>query len=80
MKKFSLITALLLAVILLLTACSGENSEGDTSVQPTEAAQISEELGQELDSFSDEVIDADLTSTITLVNWPPETAAPSEIA
>ena len=31
-------------------------------------------------AFADEVIDADLTCTITLGNWPPDTAADAEKA
>ena len=80
MKKISFVFVLMMAVCMLFTACGGKNGDDTEAAQPTEAPQISEDLGNELDSFSDEVIDADLTCTITLGNWPPDTAAASELA
>ncbi len=74
-----MIIALLTAASLFVTAC-GESGNAGTASQPTKTAQASEELGNELAAFSDEVIDAELTCTVTLGNWPPDTAAESEIA
>lgn len=75
MKKYSVICALLLAACMLFSACGGQ-----TSSDPTEAPQISEDLTNELSGLSDDVIDADLTCTITLGNWPPDTATAAELA
>ena len=80
MKKISFVFVLMMAVCMLFTACGGKNGDDTEAAKPTEAPQVSEDLGNELDSFSDEVIDGDLTCTITLGNWPPDTAAASELA
>ncbi len=79
MKKIALFFVLCMAVCVVFTACGKENDD-EVTAKATEASQISEDLGNELDSFSDDVIDADLTCTITLGNWPPDTAAASETA
>ena len=77
-KRFKLF-ALLLVLCLLTVACGGQTDAGKPG-EATAAPQISEELSGELNAFSDEVVDPDLTCTITLGNWPPDTAAESEIA
>ena len=79
MKKWSKAMALLLVMCLLIAGC-GTEKQAEQPAEPTEAPQLSEELQGELDAFSSEVIDADLTCTITLGNWPPDTAAASELA
>ena len=55
MKKISFVFVLMMAVCMLLTACGGKSGDDTEVTQPTEAPQISEDLGNELDSFSDEV-------------------------
>jgi len=87
MKTYIRLFSVVLALCLLLAACSpaatdgGNNSGGnagggnDTGTPPTTAAPPSE-----LDDISTEVIDADLTATITLGNWPPDTAPDAERA
>ncbi|MBQ9189288.1 MAG: sugar ABC transporter substrate-binding protein [Clostridia bacterium] len=80
MKKNARILTILLALCLVLTACGGQNEVGEATPAPTATPEISEDLGNELNAFSSDVIDADLNCTITLGNWPPDTAAASEIA
>ena len=82
MKKYSLILAILMVLSFVLSACggAGQTADSKTPSEPTKAPEISEELGNELSSFSSDVIDPDLTCTITLGNWPPDTAAASELA
>ncbi len=79
MKRKIKILALIAAASLLLTACGGSGNS-DAPSQPSNSAQASEELENELAGFSDGVIDGNLTCTVTLGNWPPDTAAESEIA
>jgi len=65
MKK-SLIAILLIAALCIVPAVFGDNGADD--------------LQSQLASQSSDVIDPDLTCTITLGNWPPDTAAASELA
>lgn len=78
MKTRFRVIALLLALCVLLTAC------GQTGTDAAEEAEgpheASAELQEELAALSDEVIDPDLTCTITLGNWPADTAPDSELA
>ena len=80
MKKYSVVFALLMAACLLFTACSGQNGNAQTPSNDTNGTEVSEDLTNELNALSDDVIDADLTCTITLGNWPPDTATASEMA
>ena len=67
--------ALMLALCLLLSAC------GQSGVPAEEAGhEVSAELQEELSALSADVIDPDLTCTITLGNWPADTAPESELA
>ena len=89
MKK---IVCLLLALVLVmgLAACGGSKTEesaapaasavAEATQAPTEAPAASEDLKEELNSFTSEVIDPDLTCTITLGNWPADTAPAAELA
>ncbi len=81
MKKIIRALALILALSLalsLLAGCGGQSQSAEPA--PTKAPEMSEELESELNAFSDEVIDPDLTCTITLGNWPADTAPASELA
>ena len=83
MKKSSKALVLLLVLCLLAVGCGGQSgtTEADKPIaQDTQAPEVSTELKEELNAFSSDVIDADLTCTITLGNWPPDTAAASELA
>ena len=84
MKKICEIAALLVTLSLLLTACAKPvaNPEDTTSgdVKPTETPVTSVATPSELEDISSDVIDADLTATIRLGNWPADTAPAAEIA
>ena len=79
MKKWFKALALLLVTCFLIVGCGGQTQTAEPA-KATEAPQLSEELQGELNAFSSEVVDGDLTCTITLGNWPPDTAAASELA
>ena len=65
MKKLTRITALLLASMIILSACApaGDGPGADLTDAPDEIKDI-----------STGVVDAELTATVTLGNWPPDTA------
>lgn len=73
MKKFCKVVSMLLVLCILLAGC------GD-SVTESDAPNVSEKVNEELEAFSTDVIDADLTCTITLGNWPADTAPEAERA
>ena len=83
MKKHLRIFAVAAALCMLLAACASETtgsgdgapSSGDGTTAPP--AQTAPPI--EIDNISDAVIDADLTATITLGNWPPDTAPEQEL-
>lgn len=70
MKKCYRILSLLI-VCILLVGCTGD---------PTPSATNSSEVDKELEGISAEAIDPNLTCSITLGNWPSDTAAESELA
>lgn len=72
MKRHIGILAVILVVCFLFTACAGDSA--DPVVEPTVAPP------SELEEQSDEVVDPDLTCTITLGNWPADTAPAAELA
>lgn len=77
MKKCYKAISLLLIMCILLAGCgSGTTNPDPTQTTPTNSMDVS----QELEGLSTDVIDADLTCTITLGNWPADTAADSELA
>lgn len=75
MKKCCRILALLLTLTMLFSGCSG-GAAGTTEPEYTSSSEVSNELNE----ISTDVIDPNLTCTITLGNWPSDTAAESEIA
>lgn len=76
MKKFYRIISLLLVVSMLLAGCGGTGSDATEEPDYTRSSEVEKELG----GLSTDVIDADLTCTITLGNWPADTAPDSEKA
>lgn len=77
MKKFYSAISLLLIMCILLSGCG---SAGTQSGSDATSATNSQEVAEELNEMSAEVIDPDLTCTITLGNWPADTAPESELA
>lgn len=73
MKKYYRIISLLLITCMLLSACGGSGT-GET--EHTRSSEVDEQLS----GISTDVIDENLTCTITLGNWPADTAAESELA
>lgn len=73
MKKFYAVISLLLALCMLFSACGGS---GTAEPVGTNSADVNNAL----EDISTDVIDPDLTCTITLGNWPSDTAAESELA
>ena len=73
MKKYSKIISVLLIVCILVAGCGGAGSDEPDNTN-------SSEVQGALDGISTDVIDANLTCTITLGNWPSDTAAESELA
>ena len=80
MKSFFRLLSAALALCMLLVACTPagpENSNGDGGqTTPGSVASPPPEIGD----ISTDVIDANLTATITLGNWPPDTAPDAELA
>jgi len=81
MKAYIRVFSVVLALCLLLAACGpaavdGNNDGGNDPGTPATTAAPPTEL----DDISREVIDANLTATITLGNWPPDTAPDAELA
>ena len=75
MKKFYRIISLLLVMGILLAGCGGAGTVTDEPAYTSSAEVIGE-----LSGMSTDVIDPDLTCTITLGNWPADTAPESERA
>lgn len=73
MKKFYAVISLLLALCMLFSACGGSGTAEPTGTN-------SADVNNALEDISTDVIDPDLTCTITLGNWPSDTAAESELA
>lgn len=73
MKRRFRILSLLLAMCVLLAACGGSGSE---EPEYTRSSEVEEQLS----GMSTDVIDGDLTCTISLGNWPADTAPESELA
>jgi len=81
MKKRILLITTAIAMMIFMTAC-GSDSDGSATGNDTPIGGVAPttEKVAELDDMSVDVIDADLTATITLGNWPPDTAPEAEIA
>ena len=77
MKKLFRALSLLLIACMLLAGCGQAQT---TPAQSGGDTGMSEELETELAGLSEDVIDPDLTCTITLGNWPADTAPASELA
>lgn len=77
MKKCYRAISLLLIMCILLAGC-GSNTDNPGSNDPV--STNSAEVSNALDEQSQDVIDPDLTCTISLGNWPADTAAESELA
>lgn len=73
MKKYARIISMLLIICLLVAGCGGGGSDVPEHTN-------SSDVQGALDDISSDVIDADLTCTITLGNWPADTAPESELA
>ncbi|MCL2050463.1 MAG: extracellular solute-binding protein [Lachnospiraceae bacterium] len=83
MKKYLRIVALVMAFCLMLTACGSadDNAErGGSGEETSNAPAVDVAPPAEISAMSVEVVDADLTATITLGNWPPDTAPEAELA
>ena len=85
-RRFPILAVLALS-LALLAACSGADNEpaatpdGDGGgTQSTQSVTTTPEAPTELADISVDVIDADLVATITLGNWPPDTAPAAELA
>ena len=76
MKRHIGSLAILVVLSMLLAACSG--NAADPTVDPIDDPIVTPPA--ELAAQSDEVVDADLTCTITLGNWPADTAPAAELA
>lgn len=77
MKKCYRILSLLLVMCILIAGC-GSGASGSKTEEPEYTS--SSEVSNELSGMSTDVIDPDLTCTITLGNWPADTAPESELA
>lgn len=87
MKRRIRFLAVAAVLCMLLAACSGNSTPdngGDTSgdgVQPTPSSNLASAAPPvEIDDISSDVISSDLACTITLGNWPPDTAPAAELA
>ncbi|MEN6471216.1 MAG: extracellular solute-binding protein, partial [Clostridiaceae bacterium] len=72
MKKHIGSLAILVVLCLLLAACGGNGTGPTVEPDVTPPPELAEQ--------SDEVVDADLTCTISLGNWPADTAPAAELA
>lgn len=86
-KNSKRIIALILSVIMLtmlIAACAsnGDDVTTENGTTPTDTTPPEQEvdLHEELEDIDLEVIDPYLTATITLGNWPPDTAPRAELA
>ena len=80
MKMRIRMSAAALALLILLAACSSAPAEpADTGTDGGDGA-ASAAPPSELEGMSSDVVDAGLTATITLGNWPPDTAPAAELA
>jgi len=89
MKKFSKIIAAILSILMLsmlIAACAPSEDSGTAAngggTAPTETPPTDDDFAppEELDDITLEVIDPYLTATVTLGNWPPDTAPRAELA
>lgn len=79
MKRHIRTLAILLGLCLLLSACSN-GATPTPAVTSEPEAEPSAALPQELTNQSTDVVDADLNCTISLGNWPADTAPDAELA
>jgi ABC-type glycerol-3-phosphate transport system substrate-binding protein len=83
MKKLTRVIAALLALMMLLSACApaaSDNGGGSTPATPAPTPPPVVAPPDELDDINIDVVDADLNVTVTLGNWPPDTAPAAELA
>ncbi|MCL2604705.1 MAG: extracellular solute-binding protein [Defluviitaleaceae bacterium] len=85
MKKrvFRLLTILAFFTLFgVLAACGGGGTSGADGHTPTAPGGVepSEEVREEIRDIATDVVNADLNVTITLGNWPPDTAPAQELA
>lgn len=76
MKKCYRIISLLLIMCILLAGCGSSTPGAGDEPDYTSSSEVNNELS----GISTDVIDPDLTCTITLGNWPADTAPESELA
>jgi len=67
---------LVILVALVFAACASEEGTGGVAAVAEQPSPIAEEIAE----ISVEVVDAELTATIALGNWPPDTAPAQELA
>ena len=72
MKRHTGILAIIIALCLTLMACSGNPADGAAEPEVTPPPELAAQ--------SSEVVDAGLTCTLTLGNWPADTAPAAELA
>ena len=79
MKKHIRLITVAAALLIFFAACTTETVTPGETPTPNNP-QITDAPPEELEEMSIDVIDADLTATITLGNWPPDTAPAAELA
>jgi ABC-type glycerol-3-phosphate transport system substrate-binding protein len=81
MKNLTRLIAAVLALMMLLSACATEtptDNGGSTVATPSPPPLVAPP--DELDDINIDVVDANLNVTVTLGNWPPDTAPAAELA
>ncbi|MCL2841588.1 MAG: extracellular solute-binding protein [Defluviitaleaceae bacterium] len=81
MKKSLLFMVVAIFILLLLTACGDNDNTGSGSIASEGSAPVTTAAPpEEIEDISIDVVDPYLTATITLGNWPPDTAPGAELA
>jgi len=76
MKKLFVLAAII-GILALATACGGDDGQGPTAPG---GELPSDDVLQEIADIATDVVNPYLTATITLGNWPPDTAPAAELA